>query len=208
MSIAGRLLTVLVTVTVGYLTFTATQVFLASDDPGAPVEPAEAIVVLGAAQYDGRPSPVLQSRLDHAVTLYRSGAAPLVVVTGGQQPGDRSREATVSAAYLTANGVPETAIRREVDGRNTWEQLAASARFLADEAVSDVVLVSDPLHNQRLLLTAREVGFRAQVSATPDSRITGSSYQRMAVRETLATAGGRILGFRRMTNIERSLTDW
>ena len=204
----GRLFGAAAALAVGYLAFTAVQVFSEAESGRTDVRPAQAIVVLGAAQYDGRPSPVLQSRLDHAAELYAQDVAPLIVVTGGSQPGDRSREATVSAAYLIAEGVPEQAIRREVDGRNTWEQLAASARFLADEAITDVVLVSDPLHNKRLLLIAREVGLDAQVSATPDSRIAGTNYQRMAVRETLATSLGRLISFRRMTNLDQALTDW
>ena len=68
--------------------------------------PADAIVVLGAAQYDGRPSPVFRARLDHAVALYHEGVAPFLVVTGGRQPGDRTTEAAVARRYAVANGVP------------------------------------------------------------------------------------------------------
>ncbi|MBA2319416.1 MAG: YdcF family protein, partial [Euzebyales bacterium] len=144
-----RVVAALLLLVVAYLGTTYAQVVIAARDGAGDVGPAtQAIIVLGAAQYDGRPSPVLEARLEHAVTLYDLGVAPVVVVTGGQQPGDRSREATVSAAYLLRRGVPEEALRREVDGANTWEQLAASARFLATESIDEVVLVSDPLHTK------------------------------------------------------------
>ncbi|MGI8875916.1 MAG: YdcF family protein [Egibacteraceae bacterium] len=202
-----RVVAALLLLVVAYLGTTYAQVVIAARDGAGDVGPAtQAIIVLGAAQYDGRPSPVLEARLEHAVTLYDLGVAPVVVVTGGQQPGDRSREATVSAAYLLRRGVPEEALRREVDGANTWEQLAASARFLATESIDEVVLVSDPLHTKRLSLTADEVGLRSRVSAAPDSRITGNAHARMAVRETLATAAGRIVGFRRLRNLEQAIT--
>ena len=88
--------------------------------------PSDAIVVLGAAQYDGRPSPVLAARLDHALELYDDGVAPMIVVTGGRQPGDRFTEATASATYLHEHGVPDAAILRETTGRSSWESLAAA----------------------------------------------------------------------------------
>jgi uncharacterized SAM-binding protein YcdF (DUF218 family) len=116
-------------------------------------------------------------------------------VTGGFRAGDRFTEATASATYLHANGVPDAVIRREVQGRNTWEQLAASARFLRDEDVSDVVLVSHPMHARRLELIAREVGLEASVSSTKSRTDVGH-----AARETVAVAAGQIIGFRRLSN--------
>lgn len=184
-------------VALAYLGVTLVQVIAAAE--GNSRGAAQAIIVLGAAQYDGRPSPVLESRLTHAIELYLEGVAPVLVVTGGAQPGDRSREATASANYLRARDVPESAIRREVDGRSTWEQLRASARFLAEEGIDEVVLVSDPLHSKRLALTAAEIGLLASVSPTPDSAFTGGARARMALRETVAVAAGRLIGFRRLT---------
>ncbi len=98
-------------------------------------DPAEAIVVLGAAQYDGRPSPQLASRLDHALELYEAGLAPVVMVTGGNQPGDRFTEAEASANYLVDRGVPESAIMREDAGHTTFESLAAAADQRRDRLV-------------------------------------------------------------------------
>jgi uncharacterized SAM-binding protein YcdF (DUF218 family) len=188
-----RALTLLGLLVVGYLGITAVQVWRAAAADGT--RGAEAILVLGAAQYDGRPSPALQQRLDHAVTLYRNGVAPIVVVTGGYRPGDRFTEATAAASYLHANGVPDAAIRREVHGRNTYEQLAASARFLREERITDVVLVSHPMHARRLELVAREVGLEASVSSAK-----GRVDLRQGARETAAVAVGRLIGFRRLSN--------
>jgi uncharacterized SAM-binding protein YcdF (DUF218 family) len=123
--------------------------------------PAQAIIVLGAAQYDGRPSPVLESRLRHALALWQDGIAPAIVVTGGRQPGDRFTEATASAQWLLDRGVPDDAILREVQGASTWESLAASARFLRARGIDDVVIVSDPYHLLRAEETAEELGLRA-----------------------------------------------
>ena len=99
-----------------YFVVTFVQVWLTSRRDQA--RPAQAIVVLGAAQYDGRPSEVLQARLDHAVDLYHRDLAPLIVVTGGRQPGDRFTEATAAAEYLHSKGVPDEDIQREVNGRS------------------------------------------------------------------------------------------
>ncbi len=116
--------------------------------------PADAIVVLGAAQYNGRPSPVLAARLDHALELWKEGYAKRIVVTGGKRPGDRFTEATASADYLIARGVPDADILREVQGRTTWESLAATARILRNRDLRSVLVVSDPYHSMRARETA------------------------------------------------------
>src|ERR1041385_257340 len=119
------------------------------------LEPADAIVVLGAAQYNGRPSPVLKARLDHALELYRRGLAPTIVVTGGIGPGDRMSEATVGDRYLRARGVPDSAIVVRPDGRTTEESMRSVADWIADREADRVLLVSDPFHMARLQLEAR-----------------------------------------------------
>jgi len=111
-----------------YLAVTFVQVWLASRRDGA--RPSQAIIVLGAAQYDGRPSPVLAARLDHAIDLFREHIAPVIVVTGGRQPGDPYTEAGVGADYLHEHGVEDRAILRETTSRTSWESLEAAARFL------------------------------------------------------------------------------
>jgi uncharacterized SAM-binding protein YcdF (DUF218 family) len=186
-----------------YLSVTFAQVWAASTQDDA--RPAGAIVVLGAAQYDGRPSPVLRARLDHAVALHRAGVAPLVVVTGSKKPGDRVTEATASADYLHAQGIPDAQILREVQSTNTYDQVAAVTRLLRAEGIADAVLVSDPLHSRRLALTAREVGLDAAVSPRTVRLSTPAQQVRTAARETMAVSVGRVVGFRRMRNLQQEI---
>ncbi len=160
----------------------------------------QAIVVLGAAQYDGTPSPALKTRLDHALKLWQGGVAPIIVVTGGKQIGDRFTEASAGANYLIARGVPDTAIMREIQGRNTYQSLASAAVFLRARDITKVVLVSDPFHNLRLGAIAEEVGLQATESPSPNSPIGGFNLVRSMVRETIAVSLGRIISFRRLSN--------
>ena len=191
-----RVAATLVVITTGYFALTFVQVWLAGRHDDA--RKAEAIVVLGAAQYDGRPSPVLAARLDHAADLYQQGLAPVVVVTGGRAEGDRFTESSASANYLHTKGVPDDAILREVQGRNSWQSLAASSRFLKARGITDVVLVSDPFHAARIMGIADELGLEAVTSPTRTSPIEGVAEFRHLLTETAQVALGRIIGFRRM----------
>jgi len=186
---------VFVVVAVAYVGVTFVQVWQASNDDG--VREAEAIVVLGAAQYDGTPSPALQNRLDHAFDLYEQGMAPLIVVTGGRQDGDRFTEATVGYNELRSRGVPDDAIRKEVQGRTTYESLAATARFLRAEGIDDVLLVSGPSHSKRLAGIAGDVGLSASISPAE-----GKASFRSLVRETAAVSLGRVVGYRRLDRFD------
>jgi uncharacterized SAM-binding protein YcdF (DUF218 family) len=200
----GRGIAVLLLLAVGYVAVTFGQVVLAACSDGA--RAAEAIVVLGAAQYDGRPSPVLRARLDHAADLYHRSLAPVVVVTGGSRPGDRFTEATAGATYLHGRGVPDAAIRREVSGRSTWESLAATARFLRSEGISEVLLVSDPSHAYRVGAIAAELGLSPSVSPTPTGAVRGADVRGL-LRETAAVGLGRLVGYRRITGVGRPLQE-
>lgn len=160
----------------------------------------DAIVVLGAAQYDGRPSPQLAARLDHVVGLWDDGLAPQVVVTGGKQEGDRFTEASSSAEYLVERGVPSSAIVQEDTGSNTFESLDR-ARMLLDDSVEHVLIVTDPYHALRSRLTAEEVGFTAHVSSTPDSVVSGAAEARRVVVEAAGIAVGRVIGFERLSGL-------
>jgi uncharacterized SAM-binding protein YcdF (DUF218 family) len=135
---------------------------------------ADAIVVLGAAQYNGKPSPVLRARLDHALALYREGLASTVVVTGGIGEGDRVSEATVGQQYLTAQGVPRQAIIVRPEGRSTQASITAVARWAQPLEVRRVLLVSDPFHMLRLRFEARNSGLEALASPTTTSPISAS----------------------------------
>lgn len=178
-----------------YLAVTFIQVWRASSEDGA--QPADAIVVLGAAQYDGRPSPVLEARLQRALELYEMGLAPVVVVTGGRQDGDTFTEATTGYNWLAGHGVPNDAILKEVQGRSTYESLAATARFLRDDDVMEVVLVTDGYHSLRVSGIAREVGLHPHVSGVA---MDGPTIAQLS-RETAAVSLGRIIGYRRLTNL-------
>lgn len=183
-----------------YLGVTFAQVWLAARNDQA--RPAEAIVVFGTAQYDGVPSPVLAARLDHAIELYEKDLAPVIVVTGGNQPGDDYTEATASANYLIQRGVPDEDVLREVSGTSSWQSLAAAANFLDDRDISEVLLVSDPFHSLRIRAMASELGLDGHSSPTKTSPIRGMSEARYMARETVAVAVGRIVGFRRQASIE------
>jgi len=188
-----RAVLLLVAVTVGYVTVTFLQVWQASNLDTA--QKADAIVVLGAAQYYGRPSPALEGRLRHALQLYRQGLAPHIVVTGGRQQGDTFTEATAGYNWLTEREVPDEAILKEVQGRNTYESLAATARFLEGE--DEVILVSDGYHALRVQGIAREVGLRPHVSTVDSAE---ASITQLG-RETVAVSIGRVTGYRRLTRI-------
>lgn len=135
--------------------------------------PADAIVVMGAAQYDGRPSPVFASRLDHGVALYLAGVAPRLVVTGGKAVGDRATEAAVGRAFAIEHGVPPEAIVVEDQSRTTLESIRAVAGLLkADDAVT-AIFVSDRPHMLRVLRMAADAGITAWGSPTRTSPIEG-----------------------------------
>lgn len=198
--LALKLATGLLVAVVVYLGVTFAQVWRAARDDQA--RPAEAIVVFGTAQYNGVPSPVLAARLDHAIELYRRALAPVIVVTGGNQPGDQFTEATASANYLIKRGVPDEDVLREVSGTSSWQSLAAAANFLGDRGISDVILVSDPFHSLRIRAMASELGLEGHSSPTATSPIHGMTEARYMARETVAVAVGRVIGFRRQASIE------
>jgi len=184
-----------------YLLVTLSQVWWASREDQA--RPVQAIVVLGSAQYDGIPSPDLKARLDQALSLWRRGLADVVVVTGGKAPGDAHTEASASADYLAHNGVPQSKILREDTGRDSWQSLSAAADFLEARGDRDVLLVSDPFHDERISLMAAELGLTPFVSPTRTSPIRGLSVLPYFAKETLEVAVGRVVGFRRLVGVSR-----
>jgi uncharacterized SAM-binding protein YcdF (DUF218 family) len=201
--LARRLISFVVLALVIYLGVTLVQVWLASRRDEA--RQAEAIVVFGAAQYNGRPSPVLRARLDHAAELYRDGSADTIVVTGGNRPGDKTNEATASARYLTTSyKIPDSHILREVSSTNSWEQMASAANELRKRDKEKVVLVTDPFHAARVQAMADELGLDAHVSPTRTSPIHGTEELRHFARETVAVAAGRIVGFRNLMGVDKA----
>jgi uncharacterized SAM-binding protein YcdF (DUF218 family) len=162
--------------------------------------PVDAIVVLGAAQYDGRPSPQLAARLDHALDLYGRGLAPRIFLTGGKQPLDRFTEAASEARYLQDRGVPASALLREDQGRTSWESLTAVAEQLKGAGLRSVLLVSDPYHSARIKGMATELGLKAYVSPTHTSPVTGVSAFRHMLKEGAGVAAARVIGWDRLTS--------
>jgi len=179
-----------------YVLFTFVQVWNASgrDDR----TPSSAIIVLGAAQYDGRPSPVLKARLDHAAELYRDGVSGTIIVTGGKQQGDRVGEGLAGFDYLRHEGIPESALKIESGGTNTYEELAAAVHILDNAKLGrTAVIVSSPYHAFRADAIAEEVGLTPHFSAADDQSSTNS-----LVRETGGVALGRIISYRRLSNLQ------
>ena len=163
----------------------------------------DAIVVMGVAQYDGRPSPQLQARLDHVLTLWNMGVAKLVVTTGGNQPGDRFTEARASADYLIASGIPESAISMEDIGATTLESLQGVAEIMKSRGLTSVEIVTDPYHALRSRLIAQDLGLSAYVSPTENSAVRGGAEKRRMINEGLGLSLAHVIGFHaldRLTN--------
>ncbi len=178
---------------VGYYLVSLYQVWSTGRSDQA--RPVDAIVVMGAAQYDGDPSPQLAARLDHVAELWPEGLAPLVVVTGGNQPGDRFTEAEASANYLVERGVPADAIVQETTGHDTYESLRGAADLLIERGLSRVLIVTDPYHSLRSRLTAEDAGLTAYVSPTTTSVVTGGESFGRELKEAAGVAIGRLVGF-------------
>lgn len=139
--------------------------------------PAAAIVVLGAAQYEGRPSPVLGARLDHAIELWKRGLAPELILTGGTGAGDTTSEAAVGRRYAVRRGVPQNAITIESRGLTTSQSLDAVAIIMRSKPEPTVILVSDPFHMLRLSILTRRLGMTPLTSPTRTSPISQSNSQ-------------------------------
>jgi len=161
----------------------------------------DAIVVMGAAQYDGRPSPQLQARLDHVVELWNQGVAPTVIVTGGNQPGDRFTEAESSTNYLVEQGVPAVVILAEDTGHSSWESLQNVVALARERGITRIVLVSDPYHTLRVRLMAEELGFQAYTSSTQTGPVKGWNNFKRHLQEAAGVALGRVLGFERVESL-------
>jgi uncharacterized SAM-binding protein YcdF (DUF218 family) len=189
----------LVLLLVGYYAFTLWQVWSTGRSDEA--RPVDAIVVMGAAQYDGRPSPQLAARLDHVAELWPAGYAPIVVATGGNQPGDRFTEAEASAAYLAERGVPVSAIVQEDQGATTLESLENVADLLEARGAGSVLIVTDPYHALRSRMIAEDHGLDAYVSPTGTSVVSGRESVTRHLEEAAGVSVGRLIGFDRLSGL-------
>lgn len=181
-----------------YYLVTLAQVWLTSREY-APVH-AQAIVVMGAAQYNGAPSPDLRARLDEALLLFRHGYAPLVVTTGSKEPGDRYTESGTGARYLESKGVPAADIVA-VGGRSTWANLALAAAALHARGATDVLVVTDPFHEDRSMAVATAVGLTPHPTPTRTSPIGGTAVVPYFFETAAAVALGRIIGYQHLHDL-------
>jgi uncharacterized SAM-binding protein YcdF (DUF218 family) len=181
---------------VGFVAGCAIVVWQAAHhDDASEIQRADAIVILGAAQYDGEPSPVFAGRLDHAALLYEQGRADRVLVLGGGQPGDRFTEAEAGRAYLVEKGVPVDAIILVPRGHTTFESLRAAAPVMQEAGLDSAFLVSDPWHNARAERMARDLGIDGHASATWQSAATSQETRSEGyLRETFAYLYYRVVG--------------
>lgn len=179
----------------------ASLVWSGSSDGGSR---ADAIVVMGAAQYDGVPSPLLEARLQHALDLWRAGRAPLIAVTGGKKQGDRFTEAAASRRWLVDRGVPARAILGEDEGSSTWESLVGLAPVLRDAGINTTIGVSSRWHVERVILSLRELGFSSSASAVRPAGV-GWFDENGAFgatgREIIGVSVGRLIGFGRLFDL-------
>lgn len=166
---------------------------------------SDAIVVLGAAQYNGKPTPVFAARLDKGLELYKEGMAPKVVVSGGKQDADRVTEATAGANYLIARGVPDSAILREVHATNTWEELDSISTILKKRNLNSVILVSDGFHLARAATIAKQFGLSATTAVATESPIRGAAARRKLWSEAAALSAARIVGYNRVYRVGHEL---
>lgn len=183
-------------IALGVVAYSALTVWReAHHDDASDLERVDAIVVLGAAQYNGTPSPVFAGRLDHAVLLYGQDRANLVFVLGANRPGDRTTEAEAGREYLIGRGVPGDSVVALPLGSSSYTSLRAAARAMRDRDLSSAFLVSDPWHNARIERMASDLGIEGHASATwtsaartEEARLSGY------VRETVAYLYYRVVG--------------
>jgi uncharacterized SAM-binding protein YcdF (DUF218 family) len=131
-------------------------------------QPADIIVVLGAAEYRGKPSPVLEARLNHALFLYRKDLAPRILTTGGKGPDPTFSEGEVAHAYLSRHGVPSEAIFVESEGESTVHSIAAAAEIMRRMNLKSCIVVSDGYHIYRVKKMLETMGMEAYGSPRPD----------------------------------------
>jgi uncharacterized SAM-binding protein YcdF (DUF218 family) len=167
----------------------------AHTDDASRIDQADTIIVLGAAQYGGVPSPIFRGRLDHALLLYEQGFFDRVMVLGAGQPGEEFTEAHAGADYLVASGVPAESVAESPEGRTTYESLAAAADLMEQQGWNSAFLVSDPWHNLRIKRMARDLGIDGYVSATWHSAARSQATRLQGyARETFAYLYYRIFG--------------
>ncbi len=194
-----RLVTWVLVAAIVYLGVTAFQVWKTGQRYQP--RPAGAIVVMGAAQYDGVPSPDLRARLDQAALLWHQHYASTIMVTGSKEPGDAFTESQASARYLVAMGIPARDIL-QAGGRDSWQNLSEAATTLIAHGDTTVLMVTDKFHEARSLGIASAVGLTPYPTPTQTSPITGLATIPFYAKEAAGVAVGRIVGFDRLHSLE------
>lgn len=200
MSLPGRrsLLVGLIVLAVLALPVAASAVAVwraAHTDDASRIDSADVIVILGAAQYGGEPSPVFRGRLDHGKLLYDRGFSDRIMVLGAGQEGDEFTEAEAGAEYLAGLGVPPEAIDISPVGSTTFESLRAAAHEMEEADLHSAFLVSDPWHNLRIKRMASDLGIRGYASATWHSAAQSQTTRLQGyARETFAYLYYRVFG--------------
>lgn len=190
MRLFRRLVLVVIVAVLAYPAWLAFRVWDQSHDDE--VRGADAIVVLGAAQYNGKPSPVLKARLDQATYLWEQDLSDFFIVTGGKQEGDRFTEAQASHMYLEEQGVPPENIFEEETGTTTLESLEQVKEIAAERGIDTVLLVSDPLHSERIKRMAHDLGFE-EAYASPASYLNLNRSRETKVKELVREVGSLII---------------
>ncbi len=196
--LALKIAGVLAVLVVVYFAVTLVQVYLTGRayDP----RPAGAVVVMGAAQYNGIPSPDLKARLDEALLLFRQGYTHLIMVTGYKEPGDRYTEAQAGARYLEYHGVPAADVLM-AGGTDSWQNLDQAAPVLKAHGASVVLIATDPFHEDRSLAIATDVGLQPYPTPTRTSPITGWSAVPYYLKEMVGVGVGRIIGYQHLSEL-------
>jgi uncharacterized SAM-binding protein YcdF (DUF218 family) len=182
---------------VGAVALSAVKVWSeAHHDDASEVDRADVIVVLGAAQYDGTPSPIFEGRLDHAALLFEQDRADIVFVLGANQPGDRTTEAEAGRDYLIAQGIPSSSVVALPVGHTSFTSLRAASKEMRERGLTNAFLVSDPWHNARIERMAADLGIEGYTSATwtsgartEESRLSGYVRETFAYLHYLITGG-------------------
>jgi uncharacterized SAM-binding protein YcdF (DUF218 family) len=190
--VALRIFGLLVAAMLVYLAVSLLQVWLTSRQYDA--HPAAAIMVMGAAQYNGVPSPDLQARLDEALLLFRNGDAKLIVVTGGKEKGDRFTEAQAGARYLVSMGVPASDIL-QAGGNTTYQNVTDATPQLRARHATTVLVATDPFHEDRSMAISSSMGLQPSPTPTRTSPIRGWSTVPYFLKEAVGVGLGRIIGF-------------
>jgi uncharacterized SAM-binding protein YcdF (DUF218 family) len=188
-----RIISLLITVVVMYFAITFVQVWLTGHRHSS--ANAQAILVFGTAEDNGVPSPELQSRLDHALTLWNEHRAPWIVVTGGKRPGDVYTESGVSATYLIALGVPASDILRGY-GSDTWQNVATALPAMQLHHIVTVLTVTDPFHEDRAMAISSSQGLSPFPSPVDEKSFSSWNYY---FKETFEVGVGRIIGYHRLS---------